>query len=261
MLSARAIGVLVFIATRDANISAESLQTYFKEGRDAISSALKELRAEQFIKTKRGKAGNHFYTQTLITDEGKRYLESLLRIQIACKTISVPVIEYVNTQVQVKRGAKKLNRLLNTGLDPNSAEYRKKTLEIFEDQQLKKHEKRIMNRREKAKADWTPSDSGYEFEHRILNIWEIPPWSVNESRFIPALASARRKHGTDGEIESQMMDLFFIEDGWLKHQTGDHLWQAFIRQFPALAKTAKLRQSKDFTEEELRHAEKSWEGL
>jgi hypothetical protein len=74
------------------------------------------------------------------------------------------------------------------------------------------------------------------------------------------LASARRKHGTDGEIESQMMDLFFIEDGWLKHQTGDHLWQAFIRQFPALAKTAKSRH-KEFSEEELERARKSWEGL
>jgi hypothetical protein len=261
MLSARAIGVLVFIATREANISAESLQTYFKEGRDAIASALRELRIEQLIQTKRGKAGNHFYTQTLVTDQGKEYLKTHLRIQVMDKVISVPVIEYVNTQVQVKHGAKKLNSGLNSGLDPNSAEYRKKTLEIYEDQQLKKHKTRIINRREKAKVDWTPSDSGYEFEDRIMNIWEIPPWRVNESRFIPALASARRKHGTDGEIECQMMDLFLIDDGWLKHQTGDHLWQAFIRQFPALAKTAKLMQPKEFSKEELEQIRKSWEGL
>jgi hypothetical protein len=261
MLSARAIGVLVFIASRDTNISAESLQKYFKEGRDAISSALRELRAEHFIQTKRGKAGKHIYTQTLITDLGKDYLETLLRIQVLEKVISVPVIEYVNTQVQVKSGAKKLNSVLNSELDPNSPEYRTKTQEIYEEQQLKKHEKRIINRREKSKENWTPSDSGYEFEDRISNIWEIPPWRVNKSRFIPALASARRKHGTDGEIECQMMDLFFIDDGWLKHQTGDHLWQAFIRQFPALAKTAKAMQPEVFTEEKLRQTEKSWEGI
>lgn len=260
MISARAIGVLVFIASRDVNISAESLQTYFKEGRDAISSALRELRTEQFIQTKRGKAGNHFYTQTLVTDQGKEYLKTFLQIQVMSNIISIPVIKYVDTEVQVKRGAKKLNSLLEAGLDPNSTEYRNKTLEIFEDKQFKKHNKRIINRRDKAKADWTPSDSGYEFEDRILNVWGIPPWRVNESRFIPALASARRTHGTDGEIECQMMDLFFINDGWLKHQTGDHLWQAFIRQFPALAKTAKSIH-KEFSEEELERARKSWEGL
>ena len=261
MLSARAIGLLVFIASRDTNISAESLQKYFKEGRDAISSALKELRAENIIKTKRGKAGNHIYTQTLITDLGKDYLKTLLRIQVLEKVIFVPVIEYVNTQVPVKSGAKKLNVLLNSDLDPNSPEYRAKTQEIFEEQQLKKHQKRIINRRDKSKENWTPSDSGYEFEDRISSIWEIPPWRVNESRFIPALASARRKHGTDGAIECQMMDLFFIEDGWLKHQTGDHLWQAFIRQFPALAKSAKAMQPIVLTDEKLRQIEKSWEGL
>jgi hypothetical protein len=261
MLSARAIGVLVFIASRDTNISAESLQKYFKEGRDAISSALKELRAENFIQTKRGKAGNHIYTQTLITNLGKDYLKTLLRIQVLEKVISVPVIEYVNTQVQVKSGAKKLNALLNSEMDPNSPEYREKTQEIYEDQQLKKHKKRIISRRDKSKVDWTPSDTGYEFEARISDIWSIPPWRVNASRFIPALASARRKHGTDGEIECQMMELFFTEDGWLKHQTGDHLWQAFIRQFPALAKTAKSMQPIVLTEEKLRQIEKSWEGI
>lgn len=251
MLSVRAIGLLVYIATRECNISAETLQKQFKEGRDAISSALKELRAEQYIRTKRGKAGTHFYTQTLVTDEGKSYLELLLRVQIEAKVLSVPVIEYVNTQVEVKRGAKKLNSLLNTGLDPNSPEYRIKAQEIYEAEQLKKHSTRIKSRSMKAKEDWTPSDSGYEFEARISNFWEIPPWSVTSSRFIPALAAARKKHGTNGQIECTMMDLFLIDDGWLKHQTGDRLWQGFIRRFSELAKTAKLNQPSEMSEEEL----------
>lgn len=261
MLSVRAIGLLVYIATRESNISADSLQNYFKEGRDAISTALKELRAEQYIRTKRGKAGNHFYTQTLITDEGMRYLESFLRVQVVAKVISVPVIEYVNTQVEVKRGAKKLNSLLNTGLDPNSPEYRIKSQEIYETEQLKKHSTRIKNRSMKAKENWTASDSGYEFEARISNIWAIPPWSVTNSRFIPALATARKKHGTNGQIECTMMDLFLIDDGWLKHQTGDRLWQGFIRRFSELAKTAKMLQPSEMTEEKRRQIEKSWEGL
>lgn len=259
MLSARALGILVFIATRETNISADSLQTHFKEGRDAVSNALKELRVEQLIKTKRGKVGSYFYTQTSITDQGTEYLETHLRIKVQHKIINVPVIEFVNTEVRVKRGAKKLNSELNIGLDPNSVEYRKKTMEIFEDSQVIKNQKRIKHRSLKAKEDWTPSDSGYEFEQKISNIWSIPPWSVTESRFIPALASARRKHRTDGQIESDMMDLYLIDDGWLKHQTGDHLWKGFIRRFSDLAQTAKLMRPREYTEEELSQIRKKWE--
>jgi hypothetical protein len=258
-LSARALGLLVFIATRETNISAESLKEHFKEGRDAVSNALKELRGKQLIKTCRGKAGHYFYTQTLITDQGKEFLETHLRIKVLQKIIHVSVIEYVNTELQVRRGAKKLNYELNSELDPNSVEYQKKALEIFEANQLTKNEKRIKHRSLKAKEDWTPSDSGYEFEQKISNIWSIPPWSVTESRFIPALASARRKHKTNGQIESDMMDLYLIDDGWLKHQTGDHLWKGFIRRFSDLAQTAKLMRPRDFTEEELRQIRKSWD--
>jgi hypothetical protein len=258
-LSARALGLLVFIATRETNISAESLKEHFKEGRDAVSSALKELRINQLIKTSRGKAGNYFYTQTLITDQGKDYLETHLRIKVLQKILHVSVIEYVNIELQVRRGAKKLNSELNTELDPNSAEYQEKALKIFEASQVIKNEKRIKQRSLKAKEDWTPSDSGYEFEQKISNIWSIPPWSVTESRFIPALASARRKHKTDGQIESDMMDLYLIDDGWLKHQTGDRLWKGFIRRFSDLAQTAKLKRPRDYTEEELRQIRKKWD--
>jgi hypothetical protein len=165
----------------------------------------------------------------------------------------------VNIELQVRRGAKKLNSELNTELDPNSAEYQEKALKIFEDSQVIKNEKRIQHRSLKAKEDWTPSDSGYEFEQKISNIWSIPPWSVTESRFIPALASARRRHGTNGQIESDMMDLFLIDDDWLKHQTGDRLWQGFIRRFSDLAQTAKLMRPREYTEEELRQIRKKWD--
>ena len=53
MISARALGVYVFLLGNSKSISAEVLAKEFKEGRNAMLTALKELRDKGLIKTHR----------------------------------------------------------------------------------------------------------------------------------------------------------------------------------------------------------------
>ena len=125
-----------------------------------------------------------------------------------------------------------------------------------------KQEKAKYNRANKPVKKWTPQDCAYEFIRRIEELWDISPISLTESGFIGALAGARVRNDTDGELEVEMMNIFFssLTDG--KYLDGNVIWRMFISRFSALAAQARTRvHSEDEIQKAKEQSAKSWEGI
>ena len=83
-----------------------------------------------------------------------------------------------------------------------------------------------------------------------------------EGKFVPALASARLKHGTNGEIEYMMLHLFFESMNMQQHTDSERLWKTFIARFNEFAVKARaMLVSEEQIESAKEQADKSWEGL
>jgi hypothetical protein len=98
----------------------------------------------------------------------------------------------------------------------------------------KKYEQR-MQRRSGDPSNWSVTDTAFEFANGMHELWHVKPWSVTTSRFRIALADARSTHGTTGDIEKLMIDLYFKQ---IKHDTKiddpEIIWKRFIMQFNGL---------------------------
>jgi hypothetical protein len=145
--------------------------------------------------------------------------------------------------------------------DDESLNARKKAQDAkkaeYEEAKAKTHKKRL-SRHSVPASKWTCTDVGYEFADRIYRVWSIKPWSVTNSRFIPALASLRKKHDTDGAIELAILDLFFGSIDFEKYDDAEHLWKLFVTRFPSYVLQAKSSMiSTEESDEELRLKEKA----
>ena len=90
----------------------------------------------------------------------------------------------------------------------------------------------------------------------------LAPWRITGSRFLIALNSARRKYGTDGIIEEEMINIFFTQLKLDKQTDSNRLWMLFIKNFSSLAEQAKVRiQTPDKLENAKQQSEDSWKGL
>jgi hypothetical protein len=68
VITARALGVYVYLQATGSNISAESLSRTFPEGRKVFLTALKELRDAGLIETKRAVINGKYVTYSQLTD-------------------------------------------------------------------------------------------------------------------------------------------------------------------------------------------------
>jgi hypothetical protein len=69
-------------------------------------------------------------------------------------------------------------------------------------------------------------------------MWNIPPFSVLQTRFVQALGTFRKQHDTNGAIELELLNLFFSTLQDSKYTDGNHMWRAFMYQAPQLLQTA-----------------------
>ncbi len=153
-----------------------------------------------------------------------------------------------------------------TSSDDDMIKQRQKAMQYKKDQyQAAKRErnaKQIVKRDSIDQELWTSSDVGYEFSDRLMDKWNIKPWSVTKSRFIPALAEMRKRLDTNGRIEIIMMDLFFEAIDFQKYDDGEVLWKMFIKRAPELVAKAKHMVA---TPEQLEiaqvAADKSWDWM
>ena len=100
-------------------------------------------------------------------------------------------------------------------------------------------QKRREHRSKKPTDLWKPQDVAYEFADRLRDFWNIPPFRVINSRFVPALGQMRKQLNTNGAIEMAMVDIFFSSIQHDKYNDADHLWRAFIRTAPSIVEQAR----------------------
>jgi hypothetical protein len=109
----------------------------------------------------------------------------------------------------------------------------------------KKARKRAFKRRvNKEKIDWTPTDVSHEFAEILLEAWHVTPWEVSKSKLAPAIAKARKKFETNGEIEVKMIARFFEEVKTSHIHDAEVIWKMFIYRFSELANYVMLREPK-----------------
>ncbi len=233
MITARALGVYVYLQATGAHISADSLSRTFPEGRKVFLSALKELRDIGLIETKRAVINGKYVTYSQLTDGSpetellsQQSQQNSYKSLIAYSFISKPNSERSSREVNVEYFESEDERL-----EAQRKWREKKHAEKMEVHESRRQEK--MLRRNPANASgWSPTDSAFEFAEQMHSLWHIQPWQVTRSRFRYALADKRKEYNTDGALELQMMALFFSQ---IKHDTKlndpEIVWKKFILQF------------------------------
>ena len=233
MITARALGVYVYLQATGAHISADSLSRTFPEGRKVFLSALKELRDIGLLETKRAVINGKYVTYSQLTDGSpetellsQQSQQNSYKSLIAYSFISKPNSEQSSREVNVEYFESEDERL-----EAQRKWREKKHAEKMEVHESRRQEK--MLRRNPANASgWSPTDSAFEFAEQMHNLWHIQPWQVTRSRFRYALADKRKEYNTDGALELQMMALFFSQ---IKHDTKlndpEIVWKKFILQF------------------------------
>ena len=291
MITARALGVLMEIASKELYGGAKALSEVFVEGRDACQKSLNELKAAGLTRTTKQKYSNGAYRSIIeITPAGWDVLETriseVLKTRALCiqtqsysrlstnslyadKQERVPdgVGEETFVKVDLKAGGE-MTFLGQMDSDPDDVQERlqkdraRRTAE-HQEAKLKKHQDLVTALQSQSPALWSADKSSTEFVRRLEDMWHVKPWTVAKSRFKIAFANARKTHGTDGELELLMMDRYFSQ---LAHETHindpEHIWKRFISQFGSLAIDCRRA---NVTDEDLAlaraEAEKSWEGL
>ena len=114
-----------------------------------------------------------------------------------------------------------------------------KKAEYVEVREAKAQKRKDQHRSKISPSDWTCKDVAYEFGDRMADIWSIKPFSVTQSRFVQALSVFRKQHDTNGEVELNLIDLFFSTLKSEKYTDGNHLWRAFLYKAPSLLMQAR----------------------
>ena len=291
MITARALGVLMEIASKELYGGAKALSEVFVEGRDACQKSLNELKAAGLTRTTKQKYSNGAYRSIIeITPAGWDVLETriseVLKTRSLCiqsqsysrlstnslyadKQERVPDVVGEETFVKVDfKAGGEMTFLGQMDNDPDEVQERiqkdrARRASEYQEAKLKKHQDSVTSLQSQPSALWSADKSSTEFVRRLEDMWHVKPWTVAKSRFKIAFANARKTHGTDGELELLMMDRYFSQ---LAHETHindpEHIWKRFISQFGSLAIDCRRA---NVTDEDLEtakvSAEKSWEGI
>ena len=243
VITARAIGVLEEILINPNHGGARGLSERLGEGRDAIQSALSDLRNLGLIETATLKTGKHGFAKAIkVTEAGYQFLKSrtsILQIQL---TVNNNLLLDTNTQLLNHKPNSKAEEKMDYEdtpmyIDPEDRDA------FFEKQRARKHKDKMdfhetraiekMKHRDQALPEkWTVTDSAFEFAERMHNLFHVAPWKVTRSRFRFALNDKRNEYNTDGATERLMMEKFFNK---IKHDkrinNPELIWKKFIVEF------------------------------
>jgi hypothetical protein len=241
VITARALGVYVYLKASGAPISAESLSRVFPEGRKAFLTVLKELREAGLITTSRQLVNGRYVTQSYLDGSPKK--ELLLQLSMLNSNLSLNAYSYINKKEYLgePRGENKMDyEEAPMYLESEErAEYARKMREKrnAEHRAIKEQEakKKIEAKSAKDPAFWSTDDSAYYFAERMALMWHVKPWVTVRTRFKAAYGASRKTHGTTGDIELKMMDRFFDSLEHKKHiDDPDNIWKSFIKNYAAL---------------------------
>ena len=282
-LTYRDYGILMHIYLSGIQATEPSLRTPSSEGRDALRASLKRLESLGYISRKKTAVGSTYGYDARITDKAIDALKTRLPMGLNIRPLlqpseltntsyisSLTSKEYTGTEPREERievievsgwGGLFETSVSSEQLEERVAAQKYKKAE-YENAKKELQSERIIHREKIAKALWTSSDVGYEFADRIQKIWTIKPWSIRQSRFIPALGEFRKKHDTNGEIEVNLLNMFFDSVDLNKYDNAEILWRMFIKRAPEFLTQARgMVRSEEQVEDAKVKAKKSQEWL
>jgi len=258
-------------------ISAEGLSRVLPEGERAIGSSLRELREAGLIVTRKEHINGHIMTISHIVEPDSWTAETAVLIQhttlyslLSTNSLySKKQTEYIGEpdetyqEYDLKIGASVDD--FPASYDPEDLEkarQRSREAKYREKEEVKEQKNKIrMQKRSGDPANWSITDTAFEFANRMHELWHVKPWAVTTSRFRIALAKAQSEHGTNGTLEKMMIDIYFQQ---IKHDKSiddpEHIWKRFIQQFAGLKIQAeRLMVTPEDIETEKVKSEKSWD--
>lgn len=291
MISARALGILFYLCATGESATVVHLNTVFREGREALRTAFKELEEAGFVERKNTKIQDRHVRESRVTDAGFQYLSdagfwahSTELTRVSGRLLQLSVLNnniHLNSQVskEYTRETRDEYMTINVGEEvpyeffeststesdwkderKKYIEYKKKAYE--EVKRERNNAKKIRRREDVEPMLWTSSDIGYEFADRLQEKWNIKPWSLTQTRFVPALAEMRKRLDTDGQVELLMLDMFFSSVDFQKYDDPHMLWKMFIKRAPELAPQAiRMVRTPEQLEEAQVAADKSWDWM
>jgi hypothetical protein len=235
-------------------ISAEGLSEVFSEGREAMSTCLRELRKAGLIITRKEHINGHIMTVSCVVEPSSWAPETRLLIQhtplnslLSTNSLFSNKQERVAdeirdeyVQVNLQAGGQMHFPEYDDSpmpFDPEdkkeavykARERRQKAYDVFKAEEF---DNKLKDKADTPTQHWNPEQSAAEFVKRCNDLWHVKPWVMDRSRFRIALAKARKTHGTTGDIELKMMDLYFSQ---IRDRTEindpEHLWKRYIKQF------------------------------
>lgn len=277
MLSSRSAYIYLYLLTVRPQIGAVSLAKVFPEGRDAIATCLRELRETGLIMTRKEMINGHIMTVSFVVEPDSWALETRLLIQQSSlysllstnSLYSKKQTEYIGgpdetyQEYDLKIGASVDD--FPASYDPEDVEQarqRSREAKYREKEEAKEKKNAVrMQKRSGDPANWSITDTAFEFANRMHELWHVKPWAVTTSRFRIALAKAQSEHGTNGTLEKMMIDLYFQQ---IQHDKSiddpEHIWKRFIQQFAGLKIQAeRLMVTPEDIETEKVKSEKSWD--
>lgn len=298
MLSARALGALVYSAVSGVPPTVKNLEKAFTEGREAIRTAIKELEEAGFVERQNTKIHDRHIKSSIITDSGFRYLtdagfwgevtrvsggtpDGVARVSgrlLQLCELNNPIHLYSQISKESLRGAQEEFITIPMGEEMpyeffektssndehlnDRQKYMAHKKKEYEAAKRDKQKKQMTRRQDIDPALWTSSDIGYEFADRLQEKWHIKPWSIVQTRFIPALAEMRKRLDTDGQVEVLMLNMFFESVDFQKYDDPQVLWKMFIKRAPELAPQAlRLIRTPEQLAEAQVAADKSWDWM
>jgi len=264
VISWRALGLYMYLASTGSRINAETLSALAKEGEVAVLTALKELREAGVIKTRKERIGGRIMTTSVLVDPQYWPAEtSVLILEVLRNSNNYVISNFYlsNANIPAKPGEKEKFLKVNfeggvmsdfpAAYDPDDIDQaRQRADKLKYDQKAEQKNQRYekaMVRRSPDPSKWSVTDSAYEFASKMLDLFHVLPWHIGESRFRIALANARSLYGTTGYYENLMYEKFFKQISHNKKiNDPEIIWKMFIKQFGSLLADIRLS---DVTEE------------
>lgn len=279
-LSLKAWGALQYLVNTNGEVSAKALSKAFSDGRDGSRVAMKELREQGYVLTRHENVNGKVQTVTYVTQKGFQLVSNpwgrKSRPLIQPIEQNSHITQYANSAIifyestnEVREGGLKMGYEFFDKTSSEDDEVRNERAKAQADkkaeyQSLKEadQKKRFTERKNRQPKDWSCTDVAFEFSNRVHKIWHIKPWQVTRTRFTQALGQNRKKFDTDGQVELEMMNLFFASMDFSKYEDADALWKIFISRYSELAAQARVRiNTPDDLATAKVQAEDSWKGL
>lgn len=286
-LSARAVGLFLYMLGQGSYMTSDELSEVFKEGRDAIRTALEELRAHGLLITEKQKIeGGRFVTVSKLVMPKNRRLEnrSLKSRPLIQLNLYKLISNIKNNFITNSSSGKELYNLKNTSAFADKEKYTTFNIptgghmsddddyyaDMAREKELWNQEQQVEFESKKLKAHNKVMASGKnihgcvaEFVNRVNAMWGVKQWTQDTKNFRIAYSNARRTHETTGDIEFKMMDLFFGSKEYIGQiNDPNHIWRKFISMFGPLSIQVKNTMlSGDVAEKEEIRVAKSMEKL